>query len=155
VQVLCLGDNYDRYRELLAPGRAILVIGEVNLGDDRPKIFPQEMMPLADAPLRFTKQVHLRLHTAHVNPGHLDLVRELVAAHPGKCPLFLCFVRPTGEIIFVETHDQFFVAPSRELQQSADSQFGEETYYAKVDTSLPERTPRRWERRANGNGAEG
>jgi hypothetical protein len=79
----------------------------------------------------------------------------LVAAHPGKCPLFLCFVRPTGEIIFVETHDQFFVAPSRELQQSADSHFGEETYYAKVDTSLPERTPRRWERRANGNGAEG
>jgi hypothetical protein len=99
--------------------------------------------------------VHLRLHTAHLKPEHLDRVRELVAAHPGKCPLFLCFVRPTGEVIFVETHDQFFVAPSRELQQAADNQFGEETYYAKVDTSLPERTPRRWERRANGNGAEG
>jgi len=155
VQVLCLNENYDRYRELLVPGNAILVIGEVNLGDDRPKIFPQEIMPLTDAPLRFTKQVHLRLHTAHVNLGHLTVVRELVTAHPGKCPLFLCFVRPTGEVIFVETHDQFFVAPSRELQQAADSQFGEETYYAKVDTSLPERAPRRWERRPNGNGAEG
>jgi hypothetical protein len=41
------------------------------------------------------------------------------------------------------------------LQQAADNQFGEETYYAKVDTSLPERAPRRWERRANGNGMEG
>ena len=155
VQVLCLNENYDKYRELLAPGKAILVIGEVNVGDDKPKIFPQEIMPLEDAPGRFTKQVHLRLHTAHLKPEHLDSVHELVAAHPGKCPLFLCFVRPTGEVIFMETHDQFFVAPSRELQQAADDRFGEETYYAKVDTSLPERAPRRWERRAEGNGAEG
>jgi DNA polymerase III subunit alpha len=155
VQLLCLNENYEKYRELLSPGKAILVIGEVNVGDDRPKLFPQEIMPLADAPLRFTKQVHLRLHTAHLKPEHLDRLHELVAAHPGKCPLFLCFVRPTGEVIFVETHDQFFVAPSRELQQAADTQFGEETYYAKVDTSLPERAPRRWERRINGNGAEG
>ena len=96
VQVLCLNENYDKYRELLAPGKAILVIGEVNLGDDRPKIFPQEIMPLEDAPLRYTKQVHLRLHTAHVKPEHLEAVHELILAHPGKCPLFLCFVRPTG-----------------------------------------------------------
>jgi DNA polymerase-3 subunit alpha len=155
VQVLCFSENYDKYRELLAPGKAILVIGEVNLGDDKPKIFPQEIMPLEEAPLRFTKQVHLRLHTAHVKPEHLESVRELIAAHPGKCPLFLCFVRPTGEVVFIETHERFQVRPSPELQQAADDQFGEETYYAKVDTSLPERAPRRWERRAESNGAEG
>jgi len=154
VQVLCLNENYDKYRELLVPGKAILIIGEVNTGDDRPKIFPQEIMPLEDAPQRFTKQVHLRLHTAHLKPEHLEVVHELASTHRGKCPLFLCFVRPTGEVIFIETHDQFSVAPSRELQQAADEHFGKETYYAKVDTSLPERAPRRWERRANGNGAE-
>jgi DNA polymerase-3 subunit alpha len=155
VQVLCLNENYDKYRELLAPGKAILVIGEVNVGDDKPKVFPQEIMPLEEAPARYTKQVHLRLHTAHLKPEHLASVHELVTAHPGKCPLFLCFVRPTGEVVFVEAHDKFYVAPSRELQQAADERFGKETYYAKVDTSLPERTPRRWERRAEGNGAEG
>ncbi len=155
VQLLCLNENYDKYRDLLVPGKAILVVGEVNAGDDRPKIFPQEIMPLEDAPARFTKQVHLRLHTAHLKPEQLDSVHQLVAAHPGKCPLFLCFVRPAGQVIFLEAHDQFCVAPSRELQQAADDQFGAETYYAKVDTSLPERAPRRWERRAEGNGAEG
>ena len=155
VQLLCLNENYDKYRELLAPGKAILVVGEVNIGDDRPKLFPQDIMLLEEAPLRFTKQVHLRLHTAHLKPEHLESVHELVAAHPGKCPLFLCFVRPTGEVVFVETHERFQVRPSSELQRAADDQFGEETYYAKVDTSLPERTPRRWERRSEGNGAEG
>ena len=155
VQILCMNENYDKYRELLTPNRAILVVGEVNTGDDRPKIFPQEIMPLEDAPRRFTRQVHLRLHTAHLKPEQLESVRELVAAHPGKCPLLLCFMRPGGEVIFVDTNERFSVMPSQKLQQEADARFGEETYYARVDTSLPERSPRRWERKAeSGNGEE-
>jgi DNA polymerase-3 subunit alpha len=154
VQLLCMNENYDKYRELLTPGKAILVIGEVTTGDDKPKVFPQEIMLLEQAPGRFTKQVHLRLHTAHLKPDDLASVQELVAAHPGKCPLFLCFVRPGGEVVFMEAHEKFSVAPSRTLQQAADDRFGEETYYVKVDTSLPERTPRRWERRGEDNGGE-
>ncbi|MBU6410632.1 MAG: DNA polymerase III subunit alpha, partial [Verrucomicrobia bacterium] len=153
VQLLCMNENYEKYRGLLQPNKAVLVIGEVNTGDERPKIFPQEILPLDEAPRRFTRQVHLRLHAAHVEPGQLESVRELVAAHPGKCPLFLCFMQPGGEVVFVETNDGFGVAPSLELQREANARFGEETYYAKVDTTLPERAPRRWERK-NGNGEE-
>jgi DNA polymerase-3 subunit alpha len=154
VQVLVMNENYDKYRALLIPNKAILVVGEVNTGDERPKIFPQEIMPLEDAPKKYTKQVHLRLHTAHLKPENVDAVRELVAAHPGKCPLFLCFMRPTGEVIFIEPNDRFFVTPSRQLQEAADNQFGEETYYVKVDTSLPEKQ-QRWGRRAeNGDNGE-
>jgi hypothetical protein len=126
----------------------------VNTGDDRPKIFPQEILPLEDAPRRFTRQVHLRLHTAHLKPEQLESVRELVTAHPGKCPLLLCFKRPGGEVVFMDTNERFSVTPSQKLQQEADARFGEETYYAKVDTGLPERTPRRWERKNGHNGGE-
>jgi len=147
VQVLVMNENYDKYRELLLPNKAILVVGEVNTSDERPKIFPQEIIPLDDAPKKFTRQVHLRLHTVHLTPEDLAAIHELVGAHPGRCPLFLCFQRPTGEIIFIETHERFFVTPSTALQEAADARFGEETYYAKVDTSLPER-PQRWGRRA-------
>jgi DNA polymerase III subunit alpha len=154
VQVLCMNENYDKYRELLTLNKAVLVVGEVNTGDEKPKIFPQEIMPLEDAPRRYTRQVHLRLHSAHLDPGRLESVRELITAHPGKCPLFLCFVQPAGGLVYVETHERFFVAPSRDLQQAADDLLGKETYYAKVDTSLPERAPRRWERKAEAGGGE-
>ena len=154
VQVLCMNENYEKYRELLKPNRAILVIGEVNTGDERPKIFPQEILPLEDAPKRFTKQVHLRLHTAHLKPEQLEAVRELVAAHAGKCPLLLCFMQPGGGTVFMDTNERFSVTPSLELQHEADARFGEDTYYAKVDTSPPERAPRRWERK-NGNNSGG
>ena len=155
VQVLCMNENYDRYRALLEPGKAVFVIGEVNTGEDKPKIFPQEIIPIEEAPRRFTRQVHLRLHTAHLKPEHLDSIHRLIAEHPGKCPLFLCFMRSTGEVVFVETHEKFFVTPSRELQQAVDDLFGEDTYYARADTSLPERAPRRWERKPEMAGAEG
>ena len=155
VQILCMNENYDKFGPMLKANKAILAIGEVNTGEDRPKIFPQEIMPLEDAPKKFTKQVHLRLHTAHLKPEDLGSVRELVAAHPGKCPLLLCFMRPGGEIVFVDTNERFGVSPSLKLQQEADERFGEETYYAKVDMTLPERQRRSWERKTeSGNGDE-
>jgi DNA polymerase-3 subunit alpha len=153
VQILCMNENYDKYHPLLIPNKAILVIGEVNTGEDRPKIFPQEIMPLEDAPRKYTKQVYLKLQLAHLQMEQIESVRELIAAHPGRCPLFLCFARPTGEKIYVETHEKFFVAPSRELQHAANELFGEETYFAKVDTTLPERVQRRWEKKPEMAGA--
>jgi len=154
VQILCMNENYDKYRPLLVVNKAILVEGEVNNGEDKPKIFPQFIMALEDAPRKFTKQVHFRLHTAHLKPEDLEGVKELALAHKGGCPLFLCFMRPEGEAVFVTTHDRFSVLPSMQLEQAADEKFGGDTYYAKVDNSPPERVQRRWENRAVENGGE-
>ncbi|HEY5042416.1 MAG TPA: DNA polymerase III subunit alpha, partial [Verrucomicrobiae bacterium] len=153
VQLLVMND-YDKFRPLLEANKAILVVGEVSTGEDKPKIFPQEIMPLTDAPKKYTKQVHLRLHAAHLQPEQLESVRELVAAHSGKCPLFLCFMRPEGGTVFVGTHEKFGVTPSLELEHAANQLLGEETYYARVDTSLPERQRRSWEKKNGGHGDE-
>jgi DNA polymerase-3 subunit alpha len=154
VQILCMNENYDKYRPLLVLNKAILVEGEVNNGEDKPKIFPQFIMPLEDAPRKFTKQVHFRLHTAHLKPEDMDSVMELALAHRGSCPLLLCFMRPEGGAVFVDTHERFSVTPSMQLEQDADARFGDDTYYVKVDNSPPERVQRRWENRSADNGGE-
>ena len=154
VQILCMNENYDKNRELLVQNKALLVIGEVNNSEDKPKIFPSEIMPLEDAPKKYTKQVHLRLQTAHVKPEQIEQIRELVAAHPGKCPLLLCFMRPTGGVVFMDTNERYSVTPSLALQHAVDALLGEDTYYAKVDTSLPERQRRTWERKPENGGME-
>jgi DNA polymerase-3 subunit alpha len=152
VQLLVMND-YDKFRPLLEANQAILVIGEVNTGEDRPKIFPQEILPLEDAPKKYTRQVHLRLHTAHLKPEDFESVREIVAANPGKCPLLLCFMQPGGGIVFMDTSERFSVTPSLKLQHEADARFGEETYYAKVDMTLPERQSR-WPRKTESSSEE-
>ena len=109
-------------------------------------------MALEDAPKKYTKQVHLRLQMAHLPPDNLVKVAELVAAHPGKCPLYLCFMRPEGGSVFVAAHERFGVAPSVELEHAANRQFGEKTFYAVVDKALPEKARRSWEKKPSGGG---
>ncbi len=150
VQILLLNDNYEKFINLITPNAALLVTGEVNRSEDKPKIFPQEIVPLQDAPHLYTKQVHLRLHTAHLTPADLDAVRALTEAHPGKCPLFLCLKWPGGEIVFIEANQRYSVKPSAALQKAVDDKFGEDTYCAKVDAILPQRAPRQWERKSHG-----
>jgi DNA polymerase III subunit alpha len=152
--MLLMNENYDKYREHLVSGKALLVVGEVNNDEDKPKLFPSEIMPLEDAPRKFTRQVHLRLYPAHVDTAKLEAARALVEAHRGKCPLFLCFRYPDAPPVFIETHERFAVAPTLAFQRAVDELLGEETYYAKVDTSAPERPKRAWERRGGGGDEE-
>jgi DNA polymerase-3 subunit alpha len=154
VQILVMNENYDKFRPLLEMNKAIMVVGEVNTGEDRPKIFPVEIMPLEDAPKKYTKQVLLKLQSAHLQPKDVDDAFAMVSAQPGRCPLFLCFRQPGGETVIVEAHERYFVAPSQKLQQDFDGRFGEGSYFAKVDTSLPERPRRNWEKKSDNGGGE-
>jgi DNA polymerase-3 subunit alpha len=147
VSMLCINENYDKYRDLLVANQALLVIGEVNNDEGKPKMFPQEIMPLEEAPRKYTTQVHLRLNEAHLSPQRLEEARTLAEQHRGRVPLFLCIRRTAGELVFIEAHERWNVSPSLAFERAVDETFGEETYYARVDTRLPDRAPRRWERK--------
>jgi DNA polymerase-3 subunit alpha len=154
IQILCLNENFDKFREHLQVNQAILVAGEVNQGDDKPKLFPLELYPLEEAPRRLTKQIHFRFIGDRLEASAFSAAFDLAERHAGTCPLFLCLRRPSGEVVYIEAHDRYRVTPSLELQRAVESLLGPDAYYAKVDASLPERSPRRWERRANGAGSE-
>ena len=151
VTILCIGENYEKFNELLQVNHPLMVIGEVNNSEDVPKIFPQEIMPLEDAPRKFTKQVHLRLRVEKISDNSLESVRALTQAHPGKIPLLLCLRQPDGASVFVEANERFNVTPSTALQAEADDLFGDDTYYVKVDTDLPEPQRRRYAKNGNSN----
>jgi len=153
VQLLVMND-YDKFRPLLELNNAVLVVGEVSTGEDRPKVFPQEIMLLQDAAKKYTRQVHLRLPMAHLQPDDLVKAQEIVAAHAGKCPLVLCFLRPEGGSVFIEAHSRFGVAPSLELEHTVNRQFGDKVYYAVVDRNLPEKARRAWEKKGGANGED-
>lgn len=149
-QLLCMNEAYDKYRELFVSGKVVFVIGEVSASEDRPKIFPLEIIPLEEVPTRWTLQVHLRFRTADHTAAQLVAARDLALAHTGSCPLFLCFQRPDGGVAFIETNDRYRVRPSVDLQRGAETLLGPGAYYAKPDPSLPERPKRRWETSDNG-----
>jgi len=150
VQMLLMNENYDRFRPLLVINAPVLVSAEVNTGEDKPKLFPQEILRLEEAPKKFTKQVHLRLRAAELNRARLEAIRDLVEANHGSVPLFLSIRMPAGPVVFLESNEHFSVTPSVPLEEALNAEFGAGTYWVKADTSLPERAPRKWERRNGG-----
>lgn len=150
VQLLAMNESYDKFRELLVPGQAVLVTGEVSTGEDRPKLFPSEILRLDEAPKKFTKQVFLRLRSDQMDRAKLEQLRLLAEAHPGRVPVFLQLGLPGGEQAYVEPSDQYFVTPSTELEAAVAALCGPDAFQARADRSLPERSPRKWERRGAG-----
>ncbi|MBT5706792.1 MAG: DNA polymerase III subunit alpha [Verrucomicrobia bacterium] len=149
-QVLCMNDNFDRYKHLFENTLPVLIIGEVNNAEDKAKVFPQEIMRLEDAPRRFSEQIHFRVQYKTLSSQLLADINTLVGSHFGKCPLFLCVLRDEGGPVFIETHDKFCVMPSIELEAAVESLLGEGAYHVRVDRSLPERERRRWEKKPDG-----
>ena len=115
-QVLCMNENYDKYQSLLEANQTVLVIGEANNNEDIPKIFPQEVVALEDAPAKYTKQVHVRLNSSKVEPAKMDEVFGVTTSHPGRCPLYFCFKQEDGRLVFVESGEKHYVKPSERLR---------------------------------------
>ncbi len=153
-QVLCMNENYDKYQELLLANKTVLVIGEANNSEDTPKIFPQEIIALDDAPAKFTQQVQFRLSGSEFAPGKLDELHGLATSHSGRCPLFLCIRQSDGRLVFIDTNEKYFVRPSVQLRDGVNELLGPDSYYAKVDKTLPEPARRQWQRKENNGGGE-
>jgi DNA polymerase-3 subunit alpha len=152
VTALAMNESYDRHADLFVVNQALLVTAEVSTGEERPKLFPQEILPLDAAPRKFTKRVQLRLRADQLGGTRLEDLRALVEANAGPVPLYLGIRMPGGEVVWIEPDDRFQITPSREFEAAIQGLFGPDAYQAKVDNSLPERAQRRWEKRGNGGG---
>jgi DNA polymerase-3 subunit alpha len=150
VEVLCFDETFQKTRQHLVAGKAIFVQGSVNKRDEKPKIFANDIIPLDEVVRRYTKQVHLRVHTTKTTPEQLARIRDILARHEGRVPVALIFTLPGGGMVFADTHEAFNVAPSGELVKELEAVLGKDAVYLKPDTSMPkpESGRERWQRRA-------
>ena len=159
VEVLVFSEAYTKCSALLTADAAVFVRGTVNLREEKPKLYGDEVTTLGDVPRRFTKAVHLRVALGSLNEAMLPRIQEVLRAHKGSCPLLFCFRHPDGQVTFMETHDMYAVTPSEQFIADVEAILGEDTVYLKVDTEklqAPVQTARRtWEKRAPGDSSRG
>lgn len=153
-QVLVMNDNFDKFKHLLEANKALMVVGEANNAEDRPKFFPQEIMQLKDAPRKYTDQIYLRVDSSHLDNTKLKHALEIAEANKGRCPLFLRVRMAGGEQVYIEASDRYSVNPTPELRAAFNDLLGSDVYYAKVNHTLPERERPSWARKGNKNGGD-
>ncbi len=147
VEVLVFPETYAKSAMHLKPDAAIFVTGTVNLREDKPKIYADRILPLAEVPKHFTKAMHIRLSAATANDDVLARVRDVLRSHKGSVPVLFCFIYPDGKLVFMETHEHFCVAPTDELARELEAILGEDSVWLKVDAEklAAKNGSRRWE----------
>jgi DNA polymerase-3 subunit alpha len=152
-EVVVFPDAYARCSQHLKADAPIFLCGTVTLKEDKPKLYADQALPLADVPRRFTKAVHLRIPAAAITEETFGRVRDILQAHRGPVPVLFCFIYPDGRLVFMETHEEFSVTPTEELVGQLESLLGEEVVWLKADTEklaavAANAAPRRqWERK--------
>jgi len=68
--------------------------------------------------------------------------------------LFLRVRREDGRLVYLDTSDRYFVRPSEQLRAEVNELLGSDSYYAMVDTTLPEPAKRSWPRKQTNGGGE-
>jgi len=155
VEVLVFPETYAKCSVHLKADTAVFVTGTVSLREDKPKLFAEHIIPLADVPKQFTKAVHIRLPVANTNEALLEKVQEILRAHKGNVPVMFCFMYPDGALVFLEAHEAFAVTPTEKFVQDVEALVGEDSVWLKVNTekmaaAMTNGGPRRqWERKPN------
>ena len=148
--ILAMNESYEKYVDLFVANQPLLVTAEVSTGEDKPKLFPQEILRLDDAPRKFTKRIQLRMRAEQLQGSRLEELRSVMEAHKGGVPVYLCLRLPGGEAVWIEPNDRYQVMASRAFEEAVVGMFGEDAVQVKSDNSLPERAQRRWEKRGGG-----
>ena len=153
VEVLVFPEAYAKCGGTLKVDGAVFVTGTVNLREDKPKVYADQIIPLTDVPKRFTKAVHIRLTTTVANEEILRQIQTVLRAHSGTVPVMFCFIYPEGKLVFLEAHEHYSVTPEQGLVDELEAILGEEAVWLKVDAeklTAASVVPRRqWERKTN------
>jgi len=134
VEVLVFPEAYAKCVMHLKADTAIFVCGTTNLREDKPKIYADRIIPLADVPKNFTKAMHIRLSAATTSEAVLERVHDVLRTGKGSVPVMFCFIYPDGKLVFLEANEHFSVTPTDKLVQELESILGEDAVWLKVDT---------------------
>lgn len=143
--ILLVNNNYEKFVSLAVEGEVIFVEGEVNNDDDKPKIFPTNLIAFNQAYQKWSKGIIVRIRSTSLTEENLEEIKLTSLAHRGPCDLIIMIQNADGSAVCIETHEKFKVSSSLDFQKSVNALLGYEACYVKADKSLPEPEKRRWE----------
>ncbi|MBC8206434.1 MAG: DNA polymerase III subunit alpha [Kiritimatiellales bacterium] len=144
-------DDFQALDPFLDDGKAIMVGAKLALDfRESPEVQVSEIIPLAEAGMRYTKKVNIHLTEAAVTQKHLADVRAILARNPGITPVSICVLLDSGEKVFVKTHRDMYVEATQHLGHELEQLLGEDCVYieSRQQPLLKPPTKRRWQKRA-------
>ncbi len=118
--------DYERYEELLAKDRILVIKGEVSFDDysGGNTMTAREVMTITGMREQYAKGLRLRLRPEHLEgAGFKRLVKTLEAYRGGTCPLLFDYQRPDVSASYQAATD-WYVTPEDDLLYELEQQIG-------------------------------
>ncbi len=129
VDVIVFPEVYKEFGTALEADQPVLVRGIIDWGEDNPKIIADRIVPLAEAPLRLSPQVHISLQTLGLNRDILGQLKSILQRAPGASPVYLHLLFPDQREVVLLSEEHLQVAPSEALVQDIETLFGHEVVH--------------------------
>ncbi|MDK3157894.1 DNA polymerase III subunit alpha [Kamptonema cortianum] len=139
MEMMVFSDTYEKCAPHIRAGEVVVVAGTIDAREERRKLRVTELFPLKEAMQRFGNELLIMLRARNGYSTHLNQLRELFSAHPGKAQVLLRIDLDNGDRVYLEADDTFRVNPTAEFRTGLDQIIGKDAYRlkGKIDTPPP------------------
>lgn len=123
-EVVVFPELFRSSASLLHKDTAIFIRGKVNAREDTPKVIAEEIIPIEEVEKKLTKVISIDLLTAGLDLETLRKLKEILAQHPGKTPVYINFRDPAGRKTVLHSGEDFKVETSTPLFEELEQLLG-------------------------------
>ncbi len=124
VEVVVFPEAYAKSHAWLKMDRPVLVVGNVDEGEEVNKILAKEILLLENAPQQFTKTIHFKLSSPEMTPKQLQALKTVLGRFKGPCSAYIHVIVPEQSETVLKLPDELKVEPSSQLVDSVKRLFG-------------------------------
>jgi len=124
VEAVVFPDVYRSSMLHLAKDSAVLVKGQVDVGEDTAKLLVSEVRPLSLSGNGGTPMVEVALSGSASTPEALRRLESILRLSPGNAPVRLHLTLPDGRRVTIAPSASFSVTPNETLRMALETEFG-------------------------------
>ncbi len=131
IEGLIFTDGYEKCKEAVQVEKIVMAVGRIDIGDGEsptPKLIAEEILPLEEVHVRFTKSVVLTLNVDDTEDKLLQELQSILKTHTGTVPIFLRLCTHDKND-YVLRSKSYQVAPSAELIEKLRTVVGRENVW--------------------------
>ena len=124
VEMLVFPETYTESAEILNSEEALLVKGNLDVGEDSCKIIVSEVHLLNDFQTRMTKKIHFRLTTPGLDEAQLHSLKGILGRYHGQCEALIHLIVPNRSETVISLPEKLKLQASDQLIDDVEKLFG-------------------------------
>ncbi|WP_456430919.1 DNA polymerase III subunit alpha [Thermosulfuriphilus sp.] len=123
IEIVCFSEIYRQMRPLIEAEAPIFVQGTVNRDERGAKVIADQVFHLEEAQKVALGSVTIRIEAGRITPEDFSELKEILLAHPGRCPVSLNIIYPEEGEVEIELPEEFSVEPGPDFNRSIEALF--------------------------------